>query len=296
MLLHDAWELEVQGSQPQRVAMSVPTERTTKSPINDTDSLEVNPGSPRSPPPLNHETLEQHLSSTTEEFDLKDVDFQEKISEETEAEPEHDGLRFIIDPAGDLTHDETTVDVVTVPCPGGDPLRSWNRDGLISRYFGAPSMRYAEGEGDDRPRPSWVRQGIRREASPARILLYEHPAVIEDTTLSRLADALLQELQALRAREARDRPLIFIGHSVGGIVIKMALVKASRDVRYDGIFKECYGMAFFGKTSDRGSRVDIDGGVSHAASGIQLLCDAESRIKHPRPASALGATSDLHHG
>ncbi|ODA83503.1 hypothetical protein RJ55_02017 [Drechmeria coniospora] len=166
--------------------------------------------------------------------------------------------RFTRDPDGDGTYDETTVDVVTVPCPGGHPLRSWTRDGLMSRYFGAPSMRNAEAVVDDelgdpqRPVASWVRQGIRREASRARILLYEHPPVTEGVTMSKLADALLQELQTLRCQEGAQRPLLFIGHGVGGLVVKMALCKASRSAQYDAIARHCYGVAFFG-TPHQGS-------------------------------------------
>lgn len=158
--------------------------------------------------------------------------------------------RFLVDPAGELTHDETTVDVVTVPCPGGHRLHSWSRDGLMGRYFGAPSMREAAGErpGPGPSNPSWVRQGIRREAPRARILLYEHPPAKQTPkmTLAGLADALLAELHALRGAGGRARPVIFVAHSVGGLVVKMALTKASRDARYEGVLRECYGVAFFG--------------------------------------------------
>lgn len=162
--------------------------------------------------------------------------------------------RFTKDPEGELTYDETTVDVVTVPCPGGDALRSWNRDGLMSRYFGAPSMRDPEVEKTGFA-PSWVRQGIRREADVARILLYEHPDVEAGSTLGALADVFLEELRAVRVSDddggkmQRQRPLLFLGHSVGGIVVKIALAKASRDARYEDILRDCYGVAFFGESS-----------------------------------------------
>lgn len=157
--------------------------------------------------------------------------------------------RFILDPHGLATHDETTVDIVAVPCPGGHPLKSWNRDGLISRFFGAPAMRDVEVEGSEALDASWVRQGIRRQANRARILLYEHPAAAGATTLSRLADELLKHLLMLRNQENAQRPLFFLSHSVGGIITKMALVKAERDPRYTSILRDSYGLAFFGKTS-----------------------------------------------
>lgn len=178
--------------------------------------------------------------------------------------------RFTIDPAGELTHDVTTVDVVTVPCPGGDSLKTWNRDGLLGRYFGAPSMRDAEVNESERPSTSWVRQGIRREADRARILLYDHQDVVRGTTLGKLADDFLSALQDLRDDEEQQRPLLFLGHSIGGLVVKMALVKASRDSRYQNILRECYGVAFFG-TPHQGSGYFAMENLSHSIQRILQL-------------------------
>ncbi|KAF5558410.1 hypothetical protein FMEXI_384 [Fusarium mexicanum] len=203
---------------------------------NDKDSVHVNPGSPPDQlPPLNDYTTKREPEG--------------KISEES-TETEVSKARFIIDPEGEFTHDQTTVDIVTVPCPGADPLRTWSRDGLMSRYHGALSMRDAEGAASDadRPAPSWVRQGLRREVDRARILLYEHPSTTEDTRLSTLADALLEELESLRKREKQTRPVVFVGHSVGGIIVKMVLTKASRDPSFEDIYRQCYGAAFFGSS------------------------------------------------
>ncbi|RSL80905.1 hypothetical protein BHE90_009990 [Fusarium euwallaceae] len=239
---------------------------------NDRDSISVNPGSPPSPlPPLDDYTLGGKKESSEEtaveaDAEVKEDKTEEKQEQKQEEKPEEkpeekkegklpllpkpERGKFILDPEGELTHDQTTVDIVTVPCPGGDPLRTWNRDGLMGRYFGALSMRDAEGSANpeqDRPAPSWVRQGIRREADRARILLYEHPPAEEGATLSSLADALLEELGRLRTREDQNRPVVFVGHSIGGIIVKMVLVKASKDVKFEGIFRQCYGVAFLGK-------------------------------------------------
>ncbi|KAK7413728.1 hypothetical protein QQX98_007371 [Neonectria punicea] len=250
----------------------------------DRDSISVNPGSPPSPlPPLSNYTTNKsdqqgelrsapaETSTGTEtEVDIKrdiaaDIDEKEYAPPPPTESPRP--ARFILDPAGELTHDKTTVDIITVPCPGGDPLKTWSRDALMGRYFGHPSMREAEGPsantkssntststGSDRPSPSWVRQGIRREADTARILLYEHPTAVDGpVTLSALADALLEELAELRAREdAAGRPVVFLGHSIGGVVIKMVLVKASHNPRFEDILRQCYGVAFFG-TPHQGS-------------------------------------------
>lgn len=204
------------------------------------ESLHVNPGNPPVQLSLNVNTTKNEV--------------EDKISEETNTNTEevenHKRGSFIIDPDGELTHDQTTVDIVAVPCPGADPIRTWSRDGLMSRYYGALSMRDAEGSAgpdNDRPAPSWIRQGIRREADRARILLYRHPSAVEGVRLSALADALLDELDKLRKLENQTRPVVFVGHSIGGIIVKMVLTKASRNSSFEGIYRQCYGAAFFGK-------------------------------------------------
>ncbi|KAI5461706.1 hypothetical protein BGZ63DRAFT_487646 [Mariannaea sp. PMI_226] len=261
-------------------------------PSGDRDSISVNPGSPPSPlPPLSnyatnntngqdaHQPADQHQERETSETMGTEVPLGEE--EESPVHP----ARFILDPAGELTHDQTTVDIVTVPCPGGNPLKTWSRDALMGRYFGAPAMRDAEGAapnpdtgstGSDRPVPSWVRQGIRREADRARIALYEHPTLDEkEMSLSALADALLEELMSLRVREdARGRPVIFVGHSIGGLVVKMALVKASRNPRFEDILKQCYGVAFFG-TPHQGSSYFA---MPSLATSIQILLQLSSPL------------------
>lgn len=210
----------------------------------------------------------------------------ESKTEQTEDDPASRPLRLTIDPSGTSTNDKTVVDIITVPCPGGHPLRTWSRDGLLSRYFGAPSMRDAEaaarkgnvssssssesgssngsgsGSGSGGGSVSWVRQGVRREVSEARILLYEHPAVGEGATLEGLTEELLSELGEFRRREEKEkerglgvkreerkgdgRPVVFVAHSLGGIVVKMALGRARSEMKWKSIWRDCYGVAFFG--------------------------------------------------
>ncbi|KAG6002385.1 hypothetical protein E4U21_003145 [Claviceps maximensis] len=198
-------------------------------------------------------------SSETDDTCDKQKQKQRQNHPQTRHEPNSRDARtrFFIDPQGSLTHDKTTVDVVAVPCPGAHPHRSWNRDGIMSRHLGAVSVCDADIRDDAcAPRPSsapaWIRQGIRREADFARVLLYEHPGLDKTTTLDRLADALLDDLQRLRDEEGHERPVLFIGHSLGGLVVKMALIKAGRHDRYENILRECYGVAFFG-TPHQGS-------------------------------------------
>lgn len=227
----------------------------------DNNSLHVQAGSPRSPLPIELRRIPTEripqpdtlLVSDDDDEEDDDVGGKDESFAEKDGENQDRNYRFTLDPEGELTHDITTVDVVTVPCPGAHPLRAWNREGLLSRYFGAPSMRDAEGHDPNQAsNTSWVRQGIRREANKARILLYNHPEMPEGTSLNTLANAFLESLLALRIRENQSRPLFFLGHSIGGLIVKLALVKASRDNRYESILREAYGVAFFG-TPHQGS-------------------------------------------
>jgi pimeloyl-ACP methyl ester carboxylesterase len=241
-------------------------------------------------PELNKESVPTNLANPPVQMPLDtnvtENDIKKKTSEETITDTEevekHKRGSFSIDPDGEFTHDQTTVDIVAVPCPGADPIRTWSRDGLMSRYYGALSMRDAEGStgpGNDRPVSSWIRQGIRREADRARILLYRHPSAVEGVRLSTLADALLDELDKLRKQENQKRPVVFVGHSIGGIIVKMMLTKASRNTSFEGIYRQCYGAAFFGKFIHPDSTCANDIGTPHQGSSYFAMPSLANGIK-----------------
>ncbi|KAK7740988.1 hypothetical protein SLS53_005051 [Cytospora paraplurivora] len=67
-----------------------------------------------------------------------------------------------------------------------------------------------------------------------------------------MADDLLKHVHTERAGNITRRPLFFIGHSIGGLVVKLALTQASRNSQYRSIIEDCYGVTFFA-TPHRGS-------------------------------------------
>ncbi|KAK9439998.1 ankyrin repeat protein [Metarhizium brunneum] len=248
---------------------------TSPAVARDSSSLAVNPASPPS--------LARHdaASPPWHPSDHSSSSLASNLKQGADLRNDSPQPRFTMDPEGHLTHDKTTVDIITVPCPGGHPLRSWNRDGLMSRYYGALSMRDPEVKDDaDRPTPSWVRQGIRREADKARILLYEHPEMDEGTTLHTLADELLRNLQRLREIEHDERPILFIGHSLGGLAVKMALVKASNEARYENILRQCYGVAFFGTPHQGSSYFSLPSLACSIQSLLQLSSPLPPSVTH----------------
>ncbi|KUI72968.1 Protein SERAC1 [Cytospora mali] len=157
----------------------------------------------------------------------------------------------------------TSVDVVLVPCPGADPHDTWTRDRLPSDVFEStfdwdelqikvgikraprlhPDMFYHNDKW-----PSWTQSGIRNEVEFARVLTYDHGDISADTTIKELAENLLKVLRENRSR----RPLFLICHSLGGLVVKMALTEARHQPDFQEILKDCYGVTFFA-TPHRGS-------------------------------------------
>ncbi|KAK2028799.1 hypothetical protein LX32DRAFT_561991 [Colletotrichum zoysiae] len=164
-------------------------------------------------------------------------------------------------------YNETLVDIVCVPCPGADPVETWARDPLPAGYFGRPgdvsatAVKELAGASILSPTISrqhpmathlWVRQGIRKEVSEARVLLYRHRELVEGVTLDDLAQDLIEQVWNMRYGNQRSRPLFFIAHSVGGLVVKLALLHASRNERYKPFMYNCHGVSFFA-TPHRGS-------------------------------------------
>lgn len=123
--------------------------------------------------------------------------------------------------------------VVLVPCPGADPLKTW------------------VGEGG---RNLWATNGIRLQAPMAHVMTYDHGDVKEEWTLKKLATDLLRLLFEERSFGGTDpsadlkrktRPLFFICHSIGGLVVKIALTLAHHQSEYQSIVESCHGITFF---------------------------------------------------
>ncbi|KAI1078676.1 hypothetical protein F5B20DRAFT_200228 [Whalleya microplaca] len=174
---------------------------------------------------------------------------------------------------GDISgrgYNETTVDIVAVPCIGASPVDTWARDPLSEGYFELPTPtelnKYPtvkELPGSSVLSPTinrllpkashlWIRQGIRKEVSTARVMLYRHRELSEDMTLDQAADDLLEQLRRTREGQKRSRPIFFICHSIGGLVAKLALVKASKKEELRPLVYDCHGITFFA-TPHRGS-------------------------------------------
>lgn len=189
----------------------------------------------------------------------------------------------------------TAVDVIAVPCVGASPVDTWARDPLVDGYFGLPSSTGLEryptvkklpensilsptiNRHLPRASPLWILHGIRKEVNTARILLYRHRELSEDMTLDEAAEDLLDQIEKMRAGQTKSRPIFFVCHSIGGLVAKLALVKASQRQEMKPLIFDCHGIAFFA-TPHRGSSYMS---MPHLRESIQELLFLQSPLPWP---------------
>ncbi|KAH8647072.1 hypothetical protein BGZ60DRAFT_570501 [Tricladium varicosporioides] len=103
----------------------------------------------------------------------------------------------------------------------------------------------------------WLRDFLPKKLSKARVMSFGYDSRLAFSGsmagLDDFALDLLDRLLAAHRSSGNDRPLIFVCHSLGGIVVKKALIIAHEaDSHYSSILKCCTGIVFLG-TPHRGS-------------------------------------------
>ncbi|SLM35073.1 P-loop containing nucleoside triphosphate hydrolase [Lasallia pustulata] len=102
----------------------------------------------------------------------------------------------------------------------------------------------------------WLRDFLPPQLPSARVLLFGYNAnVAFETSIAGVREQAINLLNrtASKREEAEERPIVFVAHSLGGIVIKRALVEAKLDDSYKSIREATYGIAFFGTPHQGGN-------------------------------------------
>lgn len=107
----------------------------------------------------------------------------------------------------------------------------------------------------------------------ARILLLEYNSAVfsnaSNASLGDHANSLLSALNSEREeQDSRHRPLIFVAHSLGGLLVKQALIKAVNHVRYICIKRSTYGLIFFATPHRGASSADVGNLIANVGSAI----------------------------
>lgn len=104
----------------------------------------------------------------------------------------------------------------------------------------------------------WLRDDLPGKLPYARIFLYEYEAAVAySTDRSTFVDKARDLLERIRIRrldfkDDPERPLVLLGHSLGGLLNKEALVLARNSSTYEPIFKATSGLAFFATPHEGG--------------------------------------------
>ena len=177
-------------------------------------------------------------------------------------------------------------DVVFVHGLQGHPRRTWQskanpKSGKRPRKFLKPFSR-AETEElapDDLP-PFWPEDMLARDFNQVRILTFGYDSkVTKEFTAPSSKNGIFQHgnsfMRAVgRARVGcRQRPIVFVAHSLGGLVVKQALIEARKqthDLDLLDIYNSTHAVIFFG-TPHRGSDLASWGLLlSNIAEAVQL--------------------------
>jgi alpha-beta hydrolase superfamily lysophospholipase len=84
----------------------------------------------------------------------------------------------------------------------------------------------------------WLRDDLPKSAPNARIFLYEYDSTavygIDRSTFIDKANELLEAIR-IKRDDDENKPLILLGHSLGGLLIEQALVNAHNNPKYTQI-------------------------------------------------------------
>ncbi|ERF71993.1 hypothetical protein EPUS_07463 [Endocarpon pusillum Z07020] len=142
---------------------------------------------------------------------------------------------FVLHPEEEDTHAD--VDIIAVHGLGGDAFETWTDAGY----------------------KLWLRDFIPSFLPKARIITFGYDSKWAfSRSIAGIDDFALDLLNRLRMKrwsiDAMQRPVVFVCHSLGGIVVKKALIIAKEQRYYSNILDKSRGIIFFG-TPHRGSRV-----------------------------------------
>ncbi|KAF5585844.1 uncharacterized protein FSUBG_12303 [Fusarium subglutinans] len=141
------------------------------------------------------------------------------------------------DPKGTETHaSPTVIDIIAVPGLG-PPVK-----GEVKHAFDTwrtPS---------DQKGRLWLQHDLPNHIPDSRIFLYQYYTTATycqglDDFRSK-ADNLLEAINIER-RDCSDRPILLLGHSMGGLLIKQALINAHSNAGYSAIKDDTTGIVFF---------------------------------------------------
>jgi triacylglycerol esterase/lipase EstA (alpha/beta hydrolase family) len=101
----------------------------------------------------------------------------------------------------------------------------------------------------------WLRDDLPQYVPESRIFLYEYNSTAaygkDRDTFNGKANELLEAIRIERD-EVESKPILLLGHSMGGLLIKQALITAHNNPKYTSIKDATTGLAFFATSHNGG--------------------------------------------
>ncbi|KAK2591973.1 hypothetical protein QQS21_010345 [Conoideocrella luteorostrata] len=189
-------------------------------------------------------------------------------------------------PSGEfLTVDQCFLGITTLYSPDDPKIDVIAVSGLGGHAFGS----FKERRGDH----MWLRDSLPHDILDqntkrpiARIMTYGHDShITESHDMQELLDISISFRESILQLAAASRPIVFIGHSLGGLIVKQALVSllassSKHQDEYQRLARATRGIIFFGVPHDG---MDIDAlrrvaGDKMSRSLIESLSDKNSSV------------------
>ncbi|KAL2843331.1 hypothetical protein BJY01DRAFT_264318 [Aspergillus pseudoustus] len=136
-------------------------------------------------------------------------------------------------PLSDTSNLEDSYDCIAISGLASHPFGSWQPKGGDKRFM-------------------WIRDNLVRHARDTRVIIYGYDTKLDSSSsfqnINDLAKQLIDQLQAYREPQSRT-PMVFLAHSLGGLVVKQALRTLAdypSDDEYKTLLAAVCGAIFFG--------------------------------------------------
>ncbi|KAH8703510.1 putative ankyrin repeat-containing protein [Talaromyces proteolyticus] len=125
----------------------------------------------------------------------------------------------------------------------------------------------------------WLRDDLKEKTPEARVFLYQYNSKLvwggDKASFLLKADEFLEAIR-LKRKKTPQRPIIFIGHSLGGLLIEQALVNSHNSRRYGSIEKATTGLVFFGTPHGGGNPTLVT--IGSAAARVARVLGAQKSM------------------
>ncbi|KFY74393.1 hypothetical protein V499_05575 [Pseudogymnoascus sp. VKM F-103] len=158
-----------------------------------------------------------------------------------------------LSPDTDICYEE--VDIIAIHGLGGRPFDTWTHP---------------------KTKNMWLRDLLPLTMTNSRIMTYGYDAgVYKNKGTLRILDnaenLLFSILNTRKTDQNRSRGIVFVGHSMGGIVVKKALVMASEEQRYKNIVESTRGVMFMGTPHDGADAAKLALTIANIANSVTSI-------------------------